>query len=110
MAVVSIGVHVREYSGQVVARLNDPEDTNGLCAVAAADPDRYPYLDGVDEYGDTYFNSRQSVRLAQELEALARDDSEAGLQQTAQAVLRLVGMLQPVPGRPHHRQLVFSGD
>jgi hypothetical protein len=111
--VVGIGVQVREFSGQVVARLDRLDsawDVNRLCTVAAEDPDRYPYLSGVDEYDDTYFNSRQCMRLAQELEAIGQNGGESGLRQTAEAVLRLVRMLQPSPGRPHHRQLMFVGD
>jgi len=32
---------------------------------------QYPLLSGVDEYDDTYFNARQSVRLGQELKLIA---------------------------------------
>jgi hypothetical protein len=106
-AAVGIGVHVTEFSGKMVARLEAPVDVNQLCAVAAEDPARYPLLAGVDEYDDTYFNSRQSIRLAQELESIA---ATAGLDHTAEAILRLVDLLRPAPGRPHHRQLVFVGD
>jgi hypothetical protein len=109
-AVMGIDVKVVEFDGQVVARRDDPVDVNLLCAIAGEAPGRYPHLSGVDEYDDTYFNARQSKRLAQELEAIAQDSGDEVLRQAAEAVLRLVRMLEPAPGRPHHRQLVFVGD
>jgi hypothetical protein len=108
---MGIGVHVTEYSGAVVATLDSlaPGDINRLCALAAADPTRYPLLSGVDEYDDTVFNPRQSLQLARELHTLAPAGGD-GLRLTIQAVLQLIDLLQPAPGRPHHRRLVFSGD
>ena len=105
---MSIGVHVREYTGEIVAGLDGPVDVNGLCDRAAEDPGRYPLLSGVDELDDTYFNARQGLRLARELEALAA--AGGGVEAAARAVLRLAGLLQPAPKRPHHRLLVFVGD
>ncbi|WP_203961244.1 hypothetical protein [Actinocatenispora thailandica] len=105
---MAIGVRVVEYSGAVVGRLEAPVDVNRLCAVAAGDPARYPLLAGVDKYDHTYFNSRQSMVLVQELEALAAATSDVGL--AAEAVRQLAELLRPARGRPHHRQLVFVGD
>ncbi len=107
---MGIGVQVQEFKGEVVARLADPVDVEGLCAFTRDDPDRYPYLSGIDEYDDTCFNSRQSERLARELESIAHDADEGGLRHAAVAVLDLARLLQPAPGRPGHRVLVFVGD
>lgn len=107
---MGIDVQVIEFSGAVVARLDVEVDVNRLCAAAAEDPARYPLLSGVDEYDDTYFNSRQSARLAQELESITADDSGVDLRPTAEAIMELAGLLRPAPGRPHHRRLVFVGD
>jgi hypothetical protein len=107
---VGIGVHVREFSGTTVAGLDRPVNVNHLCAVAADDPAQYPLLSGVDEYDDTYFNARQSVRLGQELKLIAADGSDSDLREAAEAISLLVGLLQPAPRRPHHRLLIFVGD
>ena len=108
--VVGIDVHVREYTGTVVARLDRPVNVNRLCAVAAEDPAQYPLLSGVDDLDDTYFNWRQSVRLGQELKLLAGDGSDLELSEAAEAILLLVDLLPPAPKRPHHRLLIFNGD
>jgi hypothetical protein len=108
--VVGIGVHVREYTGTVVARLDRPVNVNRLCAVAAEDPIQYPLLSGVDDHDDTYFNARQSVRLGRELKLLAGDGSDLELCEAAEAILLLAGLLQPAPKRSHHRLLIFDGD
>jgi hypothetical protein len=108
--VVGIGVYVKEYTGTIVARLDGPENVNRLCAVAAEDPARYPLLSGVDDLDDTYFNARQSVRLAQELKLLAGDGSDLELREAAEAILLLADLLPAAPKRPHHRLLIFDGD
>ena len=107
---MGIGVHVREFSGTTVASLDRPVNVNQLCAVAADDPARYPLLSGVDEHDDTYFNARQSLRLGQELKLIAADGSDPELREAAEAISLLAGLLQPAPGRPHHRLLIFTGD
>jgi hypothetical protein len=107
---VAISVHIKEYTGETVAVLEWPAGANRLCAVAAAEAARYPLLAGVDEYDDTYFNARQCVPLAGELEILATQSADPDVQGAAQAMLRLVDLMRPAPGRPHHRQLIFSGD
>jgi hypothetical protein len=108
--VVGIGVHVREFTGEVVAKLSDPADIGRLCSFAATDPARYPLLSGVDPYDDTYFNARQASRLALELQALAERIEEAELLAAVTALLPLTFLLEVAPGRPHHRQLIFIGD
>jgi hypothetical protein len=52
--------------GEVVAALDGAVDIKRLCA-QATDTTRYPLLAGVDEYDDTYFNSRQAGRIVSEL-------------------------------------------
>jgi hypothetical protein len=105
-----ISVHVRESTGGLVAEFSEPVDINRLCHVAATDPDRYPLLSGIDEYDDTIFNLIQSRRLILELKALFAGSRDSELQVAAAAVLALASLLEPGLGRPHHRQLFFSGD
>jgi hypothetical protein len=105
-----ISVHVREHTGGLVAEPSQPVDINRLCHAAAADPDQYPLLSGIDEYDDTIFNLIQSRRLVLELKALSADSRDSELQAAAAAVLALASLLEPAPGRPHHRQLFFIGD
>jgi len=107
---VGISVHVKEYTDKTVAKLDWRGDVNRLCAVAATDAVRYPLLSGVDDHDDTYFNARQCVRLEAELRLLAELSAEPEVVGAAEAVLRLTDLMQPAPGRPHHRLLVFSGD
>jgi hypothetical protein len=108
--VVGIGVRVQEYTGEVVAALEGAVDVNRLCAQAATDPARYPLLAGVDEYDDTYFNSRQADRLVSELAALAADHPDRDVIRATARIVALAELLQAAPGRPHHRQLIFIGD
>jgi hypothetical protein len=105
-----IGVRVEEYSGAEVGHLEAVVDVNLLCTAAAAEPDRFPLLSGVDEHGDTWFNARQCARLATELTQLEADPDSTAVRQAAREVGRLAALLVPAPGRPHHRRLLFSGD
>jgi hypothetical protein len=107
---VSIGVRVQEYNGEVVDTLDCAVAVERLSAYAVMDPARYPLLAGVDEYDDTYFNSRQAKRLASELAALAVDHPDQEVAKAAAGIIALAELLQAAPGRPHHRQLVFIGD
>lgn len=108
--VVGIDVRVQEYTGAGVAALDSAVGVNRLSAHAALDPARYPLLAGVDEYDDTYFNSRQAERLVSELAALAADHPDQEVAKAAARIIALAELLRAAPGRPHHRQLVFSGD
>ena len=107
---VSIGVRVQEYTGEVVDTLDCTVDVERLSAYAGMDPARYPLLAGVDEYDDTYFNSRQAKRLVSELAALAADHPDQEVTEAAAGIIALAELLQAAPGRPHHRQLIFIGD
>jgi hypothetical protein len=107
---MGIGVKVTEYSGATVAELRGTHDVRRLCAIAAADPARYPLLAGVDEYDDTYFNARQTARLIIELKTLADHTVEQSVKETALALLELNAQLESAPGRPQHRQFIFVGD
>jgi hypothetical protein len=108
--VMGIGVRVQEYTGEVVAALDGAVDVNRLSAHAAVDPARYPLLAGVDEYDDTYFNSRQADRLVSELATLAADHPDQDVTRAVARIIALAELLRAAPGRPHHRQLVFIGD
>ncbi|GAA4606242.1 hypothetical protein BJY16_005729 [Actinoplanes octamycinicus] len=108
--VVGISVRVQEYTGEVVDTLKSVVDVNRLAAYAFMDPARYPLLAGVDEYDDTYFNSRQAERLIAELKALAVEHPDEKVTEAAAPVIALAELLRAAPGRPHHRQLVFIGD
>jgi hypothetical protein len=57
---MALGVHVRGYNGELVAKLTRPAAVNELCTLAADDPAPFPLLSGIDEYDDTYFNRRQA--------------------------------------------------
>jgi hypothetical protein len=105
-----ISVHVREYTGGLVAELSETADINRLCHAAAADPDQYPLLSGIDEYDDTIFNVIQSRRLVLELKAISAGSGDSELQAATAAVLALASLLEPAQGRPHHRRLFFIGD
>jgi hypothetical protein len=107
---MGIWVRVKEYTGKPVAELSGPIDIGGLCRFAASDPQRYPLLSGVDEYDDTYFNRRQAARLMIELEAIAAVVDDSGLSTASAEIGRLARLLEPSPGRPGHRLLIFSGD
>lgn len=89
--------------------LDGAVDVNRLCA-QATDPARYPLLAGVDEYDDTYFNSRQADRLVSELTTLAADHPDQDMSRATARIIALAELLQAAPGRPHHRQLIFIGD
>jgi hypothetical protein len=107
---VGIGVRVQENTGEVVAEIDGWVDVNRVCAQAATDPTRYPLLAGVDEYDDTFFNSRQADRLISELTALAADHPDQDVISATAHIIALAELLQTAPGRPHHRQLIFIGD
>jgi hypothetical protein len=107
---VGIGVRVQEYTGEVVDTLDCAVAVGRLSAHAVMDPARYPLLAGVDEYDDTYFNSRQARRLVPELATLAADHPDREVAEAAAGIIALAELLQAAPGRPHHRQLVFIGD
>ncbi|MGC4893020.1 hypothetical protein [Micromonospora sp. DT31] len=106
---MGMSVQVREYGGVVVEQLTDAAGIASLCSSAASEPSRYPLLSGVDPYDDTWFNSRQTVRLATELQSII-DSGDDSVRAAAQAILQLASLLAAAPGRPHHRQLLFNGD
>jgi hypothetical protein len=108
--IVPIDVHVKEYTGELVAKLRRPAAVDELCAFAADDPARYPLLSGIDEYDDTYFNRRQASRLIVELKNVAGTANEPALLNAATEIMALADLLKPAPGRPAHRQLIFIGD
>ena len=66
-------------------------------------------LSCVDPTDATYFNARQTRRLARELKTL-RDDNPDPVRAAAGGILRLALLLEPGSGRPRRRQLVFVGD
>jgi hypothetical protein len=107
---MGIGVRVHEYTGKVVAELDTGVDVLALCEVAAMEPAKYPMLSGIDRYDDTRFNSLQAVTLASELRQLVRRTKHPQARDAATALLQLVALLEPAPGRPHHRHLDFNGD
>jgi hypothetical protein len=104
------GVRVHEYTGDVVAQLDIPVDILRLCDLAATEPTKHPMLSGIDRYDDTRFNSLQAVMMASELRLLARQTEDAQVRDAVTALLPLVMLLEPAPGRPHHRRLDFDGD
>lgn len=105
-----MSVQVREYSGVVVEQLTDAAAIASLCSLAASEPSRYPLLSGVDPYDDTWFNSRQTARLATELQSITERSKDDRVRAAAQAILQLASLLEDAPRRPHHRQLLFNGD
>lgn len=106
-----MSVEVREYSGVVVEQSTaDAAATASLCSLAASEPSRYPLLSGVDPYDDTWFNSRQTARLATELQSITERSKDDRVRAAAQAILQLASLLEVAPRRPHHRQLLFNGD
>jgi hypothetical protein len=107
---MGIGVRVHEFTGEVVAQLDVPVDILGLCEVAAMEPTKYPMLSGIDRYDDTRFNSLQAVMMASELRLRAGQTGQAQVRDAVAALLRLVALLEPARGRPHHRRLDFNGD
>ena len=107
---MGLDVVVREYSGETVERLEGPADVAALCLLAAREPVAYPLLAGVDPVDDTYFNRRQAVRLKAELKDVAERCGDGGVSNAAAEILRLLALLEPAPGRPTHRLLIFVGD
>jgi hypothetical protein len=107
---MAVSVSVREYAGGVVAGLGGEADVGDALRIARADPDRYPLLSGIDEYDDTVFTQVQSRRLTRELAALDAVCDDAGVRAGVQALLELLRLMEPMPERPPHRRLLFSGD
>ncbi|UFN95231.1 hypothetical protein [Micromonospora aurantiaca] len=105
-----MSVQVREYGGVVVEQLTDAVGVASLCSLAASEPSRYPLLSGVDPYDDTWFNSRQTARLATEIRSIIERSTDESVRAAAQAILQLASLLEATPRRPHHRQLLFNGD
>ncbi|MBM7491663.1 hypothetical protein JOD64_002885 [Micromonospora luteifusca] len=106
---MGMSVEVWEYTGVVVEQLTDAS-IESLCSLAASEPSRYPLLSGVDPYDNTWFNSRQTARLAIELQSIIERSKDDRVRAAGQAILQLASLLEIAPRRPHHRQLLFNGD
>jgi hypothetical protein len=58
--------------GTILARVDDESDVLQPLLPPSDAYERYPFLATINPYGDTYFNSLQSVRLFREWEYLER--------------------------------------
>lgn len=100
---MSLGVELRGYGGEVVARLSvglalDPQSLSSL------DRSDFPYLSLVDEYAVTYFTARQMTGILPEIRQLRR--LRPDLAETLTEIETLAELCSETP----HQYLVIVGD
>jgi len=100
---MSLVVEWRNSDGTVRDRASDPTGELDRWVSTDLDVEDWPMLWSIDPYGDTFFNSRQCVRLGMELRRLARDGSP---ESALDSILRLVDRCQENP----HSVIAVIGD
>lgn len=92
-------------------RCNIVEKTNINFAIVANEfweikncEQKYPFLAGVDPYGDTYFNVRQIIKVIQELKELKQEN----LQETT--IIEISNTIEFLKKVEQHTFAKFIGD
>ena len=78
--------------------------------VLEAFPDRYstyPWLEGIDEYGDTFFNFKQIPHVITELEKLRIDLRNHKFENLDESIIEVMSILKRVK---QHIYIRFIGD
>ena len=97
---MGVTIYVQDFRGDKLH--GDSVEMRGV--LSAAEERGLPFLTSVDVYDNTTFNRKQTVRLAEELNALSGAREDLG-----EAIASLRAAITVVAKRPH-RYLVFNGD